>query len=103
MGSSTSERIARDAGLATAIESASEHLMAAAIVAIAGSGQSQQVCRRRGLRCIRGVGGHHVEVGKPSITRTRPADAALVSTRLDGESRGETVVFVSVDGVVLQP
>ncbi|OBI72925.1 heavy metal translocating P-type ATPase [Mycobacterium asiaticum] len=85
---------------AAAVEAASEHAVATAIVAaspdpapvddfsaVAGCGVS-------GL-----VDGRRVEVGKPSwITRTAPADAALDAARLDGESRGETVVFVAVDG-----
>ncbi|ORB90317.1 heavy metal translocating P-type ATPase [Mycobacterium persicum] len=87
--------------LAAAVEAASEHAVATAIVAaspapapvadfasVAGCGVSGR------------VGGHHVEVGKPSwITRDTPSDAALDDARREGESRGETVVFVSVDGV----
>lgn len=46
-------------------------------------------------------GERRVEVGKPSwVTRNSTADAVLDSARREGESRGETVVFVSVDGVV---
>ncbi len=88
--------------LASAVEAASEHAVATAIVAaspdpapvtdfaaIAGCGVSGVVGERR------------VEVGKPSwVTRNSTADAVLDSARREGESRGETVVFVSVDGVV---
>lgn len=86
--------------LAAAVEAASEHAVAAAIVAaspdplpvndfvvVAGCGVS-------GV-----VDGRHVEVGKPTwVTRTAPGAALLESARADGETRGETVVFVAVDG-----
>lgn len=86
--------------LAAAVEAASEHAIAQAIAspdplpvndfaAIAGCGVS-------GV-----VGEHRVEVGKPSwVSRSVGADAVLDTARREGESRGETVVFVSVDGVV---
>lgn len=103
-GSGTSERDREEVlGLAAAVESASEHAMAAAIVAASPDpGPVNGFVAVAGCGVSGEVGGHHVEVGKPSwITRTTPChDAALVSARLDGESRGETVVFVSVDGVV---
>ena len=86
--------------LAAAVEAASEHAVGIAIVAsspdpapvidfvaVAGCGVS-------GV-----VDGRHVDVGKPSwVTRTTPCDAVLDSARAAGEARGETVVFVSVDG-----
>jgi cation-transporting P-type ATPase A/B len=87
--------------MAAAVEAASEHAVGSAIaasspdpapvqdfVAVAGCGVS-------GI-----VDGRHVEVGKPSwVTRTAPWHAVLDSARSAGEARGETVVFVSVDGV----
>ncbi|PJE19257.1 MAG: copper-translocating P-type ATPase [Mycobacterium sp.] len=87
--------------LAAAVEAASEHAVATAIaaaspdplpvkdfVAVAGCGVAGVVDGRR------------VEVGKPSwVTRDAPGADILDSARRDGESRGETVVFVSVDGV----
>lgn len=87
--------------LAAAVEAASEHAVATAIVAaspepapvtdfvaVAGCGVS-------GL-----VDTHRVEVGKPSwITRSMQSAAILETAQLQGESRGETVVFVSVDGI----
>lgn len=88
-------------GLAAAVEAASEHAVATAIVAAApdpapvGDFAAVAGCGVRGV-----VDGHDVEVGKPSwITRAAPADPVLESTRVESESRGETVVFVSVDGV----
>ena len=86
--------------LAAAVEAASEHAVATAIVtaspdplpvadfvAVAGCGVSGT------------VNGRHVEVGKPTwITRATPADPTLDAARQEGESRGETVVFVAVDG-----
>lgn len=88
--------------VAAAVEAASEHAVAAAIVkasgnprpvddfiAVAGCGVSGLVDERR------------VEVGKPSwTTRNTHADATLESAHREGESRGETVIFVSIDGVV---
>ncbi|WP_134426173.1 heavy metal translocating P-type ATPase [Mycobacterium ulcerans] len=88
--------------LASAVEAASEHAVATAIVtasphpapvtdfvAVAGCGVS------------RIVDGHRIEVGKPSwITRNTAADEVLDTARAQGESRGETIVFVSVDGEV---
>ncbi|RFD24639.1 heavy metal translocating P-type ATPase [Mycobacterium uberis] len=88
--------------LASAVEAASEHAVATAIVAasadllpvadfvaFAGCGVSGVVAE------------HHVEIGKPSwVTRSTPCDVAIDSARREGESRGETVVFVAVDGVV---
>ncbi|OBK45473.1 heavy metal translocating P-type ATPase [Mycobacterium kubicae] len=87
--------------LAAAVEAASEHSVATAIlaaspdpmpvtdfVAVPGCGVSGQ------------VGDQRVEVGKPSwITRSTSCADKLAHARRDGESRGETVVFVSVDGV----
>lgn len=88
--------------LASAVEAASEHAVATAIVAasphpapvtdfvaVAGCGVS-------GI-----VDGRRIEVGKPSwITRNTAADEVLDTARAQGESRGETIVFVSVDGEV---
>jgi len=89
-------------GLAAAVEAASEHAVATAIVmatddrrpvadfsAIAGKGVTGT------------VGEHRVAVGRPSwVWRRSPIPIAIERARRDGESRGETVVFVSVDEVV---
>ncbi len=90
--------------LAAAVEAASEHAVATAIVAsspnplpvkdfvaVAGCGVAGVVSGADG--------DHRVEVGKPSwVTRHAPGDEILDAARRDGESRGETVVFISVDG-----
>jgi len=88
-------------GLAAAVEAASEHAVATAIVS--GSPDPLPV---KDFVAVAGCGvagvvdGRRVEVGKPSwITREAPSDHLLDSARRDGESRGETVVFVSVDGL----
>ncbi|SOJ52655.1 Cation-transporting P-type ATPase B [Mycobacterium simulans] len=87
--------------LASAVEAASEHAVATAIVAASenpGPVTEFAAVAGRGVSGV--VGSRHVEVGKPSwITRNGPCDAVLESARVEGESRGETVVFVSVDGV----
>ncbi|BBX75737.1 cation-translocating P-type ATPase [Mycobacterium shinjukuense] len=86
--------------LAAAVEAASEHAVATAIVAASPDPRpvsdfaSIAGCGVSGL-----VDDHRVEVGKPSwITRSAPCDPTLDCARREGESRGETVVFVSVDG-----
>ncbi|WP_204808679.1 heavy metal translocating P-type ATPase [Mycobacterium riyadhense] len=87
--------------LASAVEAASEHAVATAIVAASPDPvpvtefASVAGCGVSGV-----VGSRNVEVGKPSwITHSGPRDSVLESARVEGESRGETVVFVSVDGV----
>ncbi|WP_082982992.1 cation-translocating P-type ATPase [Mycobacterium sp. 1423905.2] len=87
--------------LAAAVEAASEHSVATAIVAASPDPApvtdfvAVPGCGVSGL-----VGGNRVEVGKPSwITRSVPATDPLERARREGESRGETVVFVAVDGV----
>lgn len=91
--------------LAAAVEAASEHAVATAIVAaspdpapvkdfvaVAGCGVSGVVSGVSGSRTV--------EVGKPAwVTRSTPGPDVLDAARRDGESRGETVVFISVDGV----
>ncbi|OBK94874.1 cation-transporting ATPase [Mycobacterium asiaticum] len=95
------ERSAADVlAWAAAVEAASEHAVATAIVAA-----SPDPAPVHDFSAVAGCGvtglvdGRRVEVGKPSwITRTAPADPTLDAARLDGERRGETVVFVAVDG-----
>jgi cation-transporting P-type ATPase A/B len=88
--------------LAAAVEGASEHAVATAIVAASSDpGPVTEFSAVAGCGVSGVVDDQHVEVGKPSwITRDAAGDAVLDSARLDGESQGETVVFVSVDGVV---
>ncbi|WP_373142090.1 heavy metal translocating P-type ATPase [Mycobacterium marinum] len=88
--------------LASAVEAASEHAVATAIVAA-----SPNPAPVTDFAAVAGCGvsgivdGHRIEVGKPSwITRNTAADEVLDTARAQGESRGETIVFVSVDGEV---
>ncbi|CAM4311814.1 Copper-exporting P-type ATPase A [Mycobacterium basiliense] len=96
-GGRTAEEIV---ALASAVEAASEHAVATAIVAAAPDpAPVTEFSAIAGCGVSGIVGGHHVEVGKPSwITRNGAGNADLDSARRDGESRGETIVFVSVDG-----
>ncbi|KQH81248.1 cation-transporting ATPase [Mycobacterium gordonae] len=87
--------------LASAVEAASEHAVATAIVS-----SSPDPLPVKDFVAVAGCGvagvvdGRRVEVGKPSwITREAPGDEVLESARKDGESRGETVVFIAVDGL----
>lgn len=87
--------------LASAVEAASEHAVAAAIVS-----SSPDPLPVKDFVAVAGCGvagfvdGRRVEVGKPSwITRDASGDVILESARQDGESRGETVVFIAVDGL----
>ncbi len=88
--------------LASAVEAASEHAIATAIVAASPDPQPvNDFAAIAGCGVSAVVGEHRLEVGKPCwITRCVAADPVLDTARRDGESRGETVVFVSVDGVV---
>lgn len=85
---------------AAAVEAASEHAVATAIVAAAPDpAPVDDFAAVAGWGVSGLVDGRRIEVGKPSwITRTAPADPVLDAARLEGESRGETVVFVAVDG-----
>jgi heavy metal translocating P-type ATPase len=85
--------------LAAGVEAASEHAVALAISAV-----SSDPRRVTDFRAVLGrgafgrVGEHTVRVGKPSwIAPSTVADNLAVARR-SAESRGETVVFVEVDG-----
>lgn len=86
--------------LAAAVESASEHAVAVAITTAAPEYEAVtdfQAVPGRGAVGI--VGEHEVRIGKPSWVAGRAAvPAALELARRSAESRGETVVFVTVDG-----
>ncbi|EUA85730.1 haloacid dehalogenase-like hydrolase family protein [Mycobacterium ulcerans str. Harvey] len=88
--------------LASAVEAASEHAVATAIVAASPHpAPVTDFVAVAGCGVSRIVDGHRIEVGKPSwITRNTAADEVLDTARAQGESRGETIVFVSVDGEV---
>lgn len=85
--------------LAAAVESASEHAVAIAIVAASVGYDTVDDFRALPGRGVTGtVAGRSVRVGKPSwISPSRQA-STLISARRHAERRGETVVVVEVDG-----
>lgn len=86
---------------AAAVEAGSEHAVGVAICRAAGD-----VADVRDFRAVpgRGVTGvvddRAVRVGKPAWIAGGTAPATLAAARREAESRGETVVFVEVDGRV---
>ncbi len=89
---------------AAAVEAASAHAVALAIVGQARSLTVAEVTEFRSVvgRGARGrVDGILVEVGKPAwVARNRDVAIELVDARHRGESLGQTVVFVAIDGEV---
>ncbi|MGH3725086.1 MAG: heavy metal translocating P-type ATPase [Mycobacterium sp.] len=88
--------------IAGAVESASEHSVGLAIVGAALETRPvTDFVAFAGCGVAGTVGEDRVEVGKPSwITRITPGQAIFESVRIKGESRGETVVFVAVNGII---
>ncbi|MDN4517441.1 heavy metal translocating P-type ATPase [Mycolicibacterium austroafricanum] len=90
--------------LAAAVESGSEHVVARAVLATLGDERRRAVSdfhAETGNGVTGTVDNVHVSVGRPAwVARGRVVPADLAAARKDGESRGETVVFVSVDDVV---
>ena len=88
--------------LAAAVESASEHGVGIAIAAASDVDHVDDgVDDFRAIpgRGVTGtVAGRAVRVGKPSWIAPLGASAAMVAARRNAETRGETVVFVDVDG-----
>lgn len=83
--------------LAATVEAASEHAVGLAIAAATASRRALADFRAVPGRGVAGtVAGRPVRVGKPSWIA--PQDAALAAARRDAEYRGETAVFVEVDG-----
>ena len=83
--------------LAASVESASEHAVALAIVSSAPSHDDVAEFHAVAGRGVTGtVGGRAVRVGKPSWLAS--TSTTLNTARRNAESRGETVVFVEVDG-----
>lgn len=86
--------------LAGAVESASEHAVAVAITTAAPEHEPVtdfQAAPGRGV--VGTVGERDVRIGKPSwVAGGTAVPAALSEARRGAESRGETVVFVAVDG-----
>jgi len=87
--------------LAAAVESASEHSVGAAIAASTPSPSPvQDFVAVAGLGVSGAVDGHTVAVGRPSwVLQSTTPDSELEAARRLGESRGETVVFVAVNGI----
>jgi len=88
--------------LAAAVEAASEHAVATAIVAGTDDRLPVADFAASAGRGVTGtVGERRVTVGRPAwVSRRLPVPLAAERARREGESRGETVVFVSVDDVV---
>ena len=97
---------------AAAVESGSEHAIAAAIRSaaahtasgLAATGEHATIADFQALagRGVTGVvGSRRVEVGRPAwIVRDRTVPAAVAAARQTAESGGHTVVLVAVDGAV---
>ncbi len=88
--------------LAAAVEAASEHAVATAIVTATDERRPVvDFCAVPGRGVTGTVGEHRVAIGRPSwVPRRSTIPAAVDTARRAGECRGETVVFVSVDEVV---
>lgn len=85
--------------LAAAVESASEHAVGIAIAAAAADHEKVEDFRAVPGRGVIGtVAGRSVRVGKPSWIAPSGESSALMAARRHAERRGETVVFVEVDG-----
>ncbi|MBI3689727.1 MAG: heavy metal translocating P-type ATPase, partial [Mycolicibacterium aromaticivorans] len=88
--------------LAAAVEVASEHAVAVAITTATDERRTVEDFRAHPGRGVVGtVSGHHVMVGRPSwVAGQADVPESVQAARRRGESRGETVVFVAVDGQV---
>jgi P-type Cu+ transporter len=85
--------------LAATVETASEHAVALAIAASTTRRESVTDFRAVPGRGVSGiVAGRAVRVGKPSWIAPSGAAPTMVAACRDAESRGETAVFVEVDG-----
>ena len=91
--------------LVTAVERASEHPLAAAIVAgavaagAAAAGEATRVAARVGLGVTGEVGGRAVAIGNGRLMESLHVDVAPVRAAADEmRARGETVMFVAVAG-----
>ncbi|KAA1250457.1 heavy metal translocating P-type ATPase [Mycobacterium simiae] len=86
--------------LAATVEAGSEHALGIAIAASAPERQPVADFSAVPGRGVSGtVAGHVVRVGKPSWIAPRCGSSSMVAARRDAELRGETAVFVEVDGV----
>ena len=85
--------------IAAAVESASEHGVGMAIVAASTDHPTVDDFAAVAGRGVTGiVQGRAVRVGKPVWIAPAGVDPTLTASRRKAESRGETVVFVEVDG-----
>lgn len=85
--------------LAASVEAHSEHAVALAIGASAPEDAAVEDFRSVAGRGVTGVvAGRAVRVGKPSWITGSRLSPTLTAARRSAESRGETVVFVEVDG-----
>ena len=85
--------------LAAAVEAASEHAVGLTIAAAAPQRDSVADFRAVPGRGVSGtVRGRAVRVGKPTWIGVPADGTVLTDARRDAESRGETAVFVEVDG-----
>jgi Cu+-exporting ATPase len=95
--------------LAGAVESASEHAVAAPIVRAARANQpiaaplppAENFQAMPGLGASAQVSGHDVLVGRPELHTVSAIDPGLISGALELGQAGRTVVMVAVDGNVL--
>ncbi|WP_167103618.1 cation-translocating P-type ATPase [Mycobacterium sp. DL592] len=89
-------------GVAAAVEAASEHAVAVAIAGALTDRSPVEDFRSYAGRGVTGVvSGAAVTVGRPVWVRgDAPLDAQLEAAWRTAESRGDTVVFVAVDGAV---
>ncbi|MET0456189.1 MAG: heavy metal translocating P-type ATPase [Mycobacterium sp.] len=84
---------------AAAVESASEHAVGISIAAACDGHDGVDDFRAIAGRGVVGtVAGRSVRVGKPSWIAPSCPSAELVAARRQAETRGETAVFVEVDG-----
>ena len=86
-------------GLAASVEAASEHAVALAIAASTTHRDTVTDFRATAGRGVSGiVAGRTVRVGKPSWIASSSCPGPLAAAGRNAESRGETAVFVEVDG-----
>lgn len=88
--------------VAAAVEAASEHAIATAILAATEERSAIEDFAALPGRGVTGtLASRRIEVGRPAwVAQHREAPARVVAARREAESEGQTVVFVAVDGVV---
>lgn len=89
-------------GYAAAVEAASEHAVAIAIAtAVDERAEVEEFHSTAGSGVTGLVSGRYIAVGRPAwISRRSPIPAEIEAARRAAESRGETVVLVSIDDEV---